>query len=102
MHITSGCHVIRDDIEQTNHLREDKDTVPIGFQSREKHVKADHFARVHDETTENLIGRFVAVLCSFKEVRMIPAIKCMSSETCCNHDVALTRPFLTPLQHSSS
>lgn len=76
--------------------------MPIGFQSREKHVKADHLARIHDETAENLVGRFVAVLCSFKEVWVVPVMTCMSSDTCRDRDIALTRPFLTPSQHSSN
>lgn len=55
MEISSQAHVIRQNIQNSDHLAEDENAVPIRFELSEKFVEQDHFAGTHDEAFERFL-----------------------------------------------
>lgn len=54
MLIASKAHVVRQDVEDSDHLTEDEDTVAVHLEASEKLVEQHKLARVHNDALEGL------------------------------------------------
>ena len=59
--VSPGHHVIRNDVQQSHHLGEEQDAMPIRFELHEEFVEKHHFSSVHDEAANNFIPWLITV-----------------------------------------
>lgn len=74
MDITSERHVVGHDVKHPDHLREDKDSMSIGFELGEELVEQNHLAATHDDVSEHLRIGVGFDFGTFKEERVIPVV----------------------------
>jgi len=76
MDVSSKTHVVGHDVEHSNHLRKDEDSMSIGLELDEKLVEENHLSGVHHDSSKNLGVDVRLDLGSFEEVGVIPGEKC--------------------------
>jgi len=72
VNISSKTHVVGHDVEHSNHLGEDEDSMTVGLELDEKLVEENHLSGVHDDSSKHLSVDVRLDLGSFEEIGVIP------------------------------
>lgn len=71
MNVTSDGHVVRHDVEHSNHLGKDQDSVSVGFQFTQQLVQQNHLSTVCHDPSKDFVRRVGFDLGPVKQVWVV-------------------------------